>query len=292
MKTPATTDDGTPAVLTALMPVKEHHERYLTESVGSILAQTDPRWRLLVIGETSVRRDLERVLAEALADPRVELIDNRGRKLAGAFNTGMRTARTDFVAIALGDDLWAPEAVEVLAAGMAAHPEADFFHSSRRVIDEDGEPLSSVHPSRAGVSLEDFGSSSPVKHLMCWRGRLGLEVGGMDESLNSVGVDDYDFPWVMAEGGAEFREIPECLYLYRDHRESYRLSTHLPRNHHRREIARIMRKHGVDEASIAEHLAQAEDGFLRQCLYGSRPARWIRRLVRDDPRRTPREEYR
>ena len=288
---PATKDHGTAAVLTVLMPVNEHHEGFLREAVGSILAQTDPRWRLLLIGEESVRGDLERVLAHPLADARVGLVMNQGRKLAGALNTGMRIARTDFVAIALGDDLWAPDAVEVLAREIAAHPEADFFHSSRRIIDQNGDSLSSVYEARPDVTLSDFGGAAPVKHLLCWRRELGLRVG-MDESLNSVGPDDYDFPWSMAEAGAEFRAVPECLYIYRDHRESFRLTTHLPRSHHKREIRRMLRKHGVPEDDIRDLIAAAEKGQLRQCLYGSRPARWLRRLTGDDPYRAPREEYR
>lgn len=281
------------AVVTALMPVKEYHERFLLEAVDSLLTQTDPDWRLLVIGEGSVRRALSDLLAERLADPRIELIDNEGRKLAGAFNTGMRRAETEFVAIVLGDDLWAPAAVEVLRRSVGEHPDADFFHSSRRVIDERGEALSSVYESRPGdVSPEDFGGASPVKHLLCWNRRKALEIGGMDESLNSVGVDDFDFPWMMAERGTRFQAIPDCLYLYRAHRESFRLTTHLPRSHHRREITRIMRKHGVAEERIADHLAHAERGYLRQCLYESRPRRWINRLLGQDPPAAPREKYR
>ena len=111
------------------MPVKEYHDAYLLEAVDSMLSQTGPDWRLLVIGEDPGARRLEQVLAEHLADPRIELIVNEGRKLAGAFNTGMRRAETEFVAILLGDDLWAPEAVEVLTAAIAEFPDTDFFHS-------------------------------------------------------------------------------------------------------------------------------------------------------------------
>jgi hypothetical protein len=88
-----------------------------------------------------------------------------------------------------------------LTAAIRAHPDTDFFHSSRRVIDEQDQPLSSVHRSRAEFALTDFVGGSPVKHLLCWRRAKGLAVGGLDESLNSVGPDDYDFPWTMAEHG-------------------------------------------------------------------------------------------
>jgi glycosyltransferase involved in cell wall biosynthesis len=282
-------------MVTALMPVKEYREEYLHEAVRSMLEQTCPDWRLLVIAEEPDRDELVGVLGELLADARIEAIANQGRKLAGAFNTGMRRAETDFVAILLGDDLWAPAAVEVLANSIASFPGTDFFHSARRIIDEEGRPISSIHPSRPTVSTDDFLRSSPVKHLLCWSREKALEIGGMDESLDSVGVDDFDFPWSMAEHGATFTAIPDCLYLYRDHREFFRLTTHLPLNHHKREIARIMRKHGADGSTIKASIAGAEQsGHLRQCLYRSRLDRWMKRLRlrRHDPRRGWRQQYR
>src|SRR5205085_12066118 len=135
-------------------------------------------------------------------DARIELIDNTGRQLAGALNTGMRSARTEFAAILFGDDLWEPDAVEVLTRNIRAHPDVDFFHSSQRFVDDDGSPAGEVIDSRPGVTLDSFGTAAPVRHLMCWRVSKALAFGGMDESLNSVGPDDFDFPWTMAEHGA------------------------------------------------------------------------------------------
>jgi glycosyltransferase involved in cell wall biosynthesis len=290
---PEHSESNSRPTLTALMPVRAYHERYLHEAVGSLHSQTAPDWRLLVIVEESDRTDLERVLSRHLADPRIELIVNEGRKLAGAFNTGMRHARTEYVGILLGDDLWSSDAVAVLTDSIRAHPEIDFFHSSRRIIDEEGRRISSIHRSRPDVSIKDFGPwSSPVKHLLCWRREEGLAIGGMDESLDSVGVDDFDFPWSMAEGEASFMAIPDCLYVYRDHRECFRLTTHLPMDHHKREIARILDKHGVDSSSIASQVAHAQRSYLRQCLYRSRLDRWLKGVARSDPRAGWRETFR
>jgi GT2 family glycosyltransferase len=275
------------------MPVKSYHRAYLREAVGSMLAQTSPDWRLLVVSERAGRGRLAADLGDALADRRVSLVANEGRKLAGALNTGMRAARTEFVAILLGDDMWEPRAVAVLADAIAGAPGADFFHSARRIVDGEGASISSVHPARPAVSADDFRrGTSPVKHLLCWRREAGLAIGGMDEALDSVGVDDFDFPWCMAEHGATFRAVPDCLYVYRDHRESFRLTTHLPVSHHRREITRIMRKHGVDEAAIGKAVARAEGSYLRQCLYRSRLDRWVKRGRGHTARDGWRESYR
>jgi glycosyltransferase involved in cell wall biosynthesis len=277
--------------VTVLMPIRNYDPDYLRDAVDSVLRQTSPDWRLLGIVDGIERGGLDAVLAARLHDPRIGLILNEGRKLAGALNTGMRHARSDFVAILLGDDMWEPVAVEVLLRNIHAHPGVDFFHSARRVVKEDGEPISDVLPSRPGVTLHDFGPDSPVSHLLCWRREKALSFGGMDESLNSVGPDDYDFPWSMAEHGAVFAHIPECLYVYRDHRSYPRLTTHVPRSVHIREIRRIQRKHGMGRLATERFIFAARRGYLRQCLYRSRADRWLKERLRIGRASAPRESY-
>src|SRR5215470_11808374 len=211
--------------ITVLMPVDAYHEDFLLRAVESIMRQTSPLWRLLMIVEEKTGSDVLQLLGPRAEDPRIQPVTNEGRKLAGAINTGMRYATTDFVAILLGDDMWAHDAVSVLLNYVYRYPKVDFFHSSRIVIDENDTAISDVFYSRQRFESRDFVHGSPVKHLLCWRKKKALAVGGLDESLNSVGPDDYDFPWTMADRGACFRAVPECLYYYRDHLETYRITT-------------------------------------------------------------------
>lgn len=279
-------------LLTVLMPATKPHPRYLREAIGSLFAQTDSAWQLLVIVEAGERAAIGELLAAELADSRVALVVNEGRKLAGAFNSGMRAATTAFVAILLSDDLWAPNAVEALGDARRRHPDIDFFHSGRRIIDDEGRAVSAVHPPRESFVLSDFVAGSPVKHLLCWRRDKGLACGGMDETLNSVGPDDYDFPWTMADHGANFRAIPAALYVYRDHRSGYRLTTHLPRNVHVRELRRILAKHGVAPAKIRQRIGHAKRTHLRQCLYRNAFDRWLKRTFGFEARIGWRDTYR
>lgn len=260
--------------LSVLMPIRAYDPGYLREAVDSLVAQTRPDWRLLCVLDGADPAGVEAALGPRLDDARVELVRSDGAGLAAALNTGMRRAASEFVAVLFGDDLWEPKAVEVVLARVAARPDVDFHHSSQRVVDERGRPLSGVIESRAGVTLADFGPASPVKHLMCWRRELALAAGGMDERLPPVGPDDYDFPWTMAERGARFASIPDCLYVIRDHRSHFRLTTHLPRSVHVRAIRRIQRKHGVGRLATERFLMAARRGYLRQCLYRSRAHRF------------------
>jgi glycosyltransferase involved in cell wall biosynthesis len=278
--------------LTILLPLRHYHSTYLSKAVNSILGQTCPHWNMLVIVDPENVSTLTRVLQHYLTDSRISIIENQGRQLAGKLNSGMRHARTNFVAILAGDDMWSPSAVAVLSEHISNFPSIDFFHSSRIFIDENDKPISSIYHNKESFNLEDFLLGSPVKYLLCWRREKALSFGGMDESLNSVGVDDFDFPWSMAEKGATFMTIKEPLYLARDHRDGFRLTTHLPLSVHIEETKRIMRKHGASEASIRRRIRSAKRGYLRQCLYRSPFHKWLKEMLGYDPRSGWRERFR
>ncbi len=253
-----------------LLPVRDHRADYLRAAVDSLLRQTEPDWRALVVVEADRVESVSEELDVPLRDSRLSVVVNEGRLLSGAFNTGMRHATTPFVAVLLADDLWFDTAVEVLNANIRSRPEVDFFHTGRRIIDDDGMPISTEHAPRPDVTLDDFATRAPVKHLMCWRRSLALEVGGMDETLNSIGPDDLDFPWTMAEHGATFGAIDECLYIYRDHRSHPRLTTHLPKSVQIEELRRIFGKHDLPKKVARRRLRHARKGHLRQAMFRTR----------------------
>jgi glycosyltransferase involved in cell wall biosynthesis len=279
------------ARVTILMPLRDYQPAYLEGAIASVLGQAHPHWELLVIDD-GADAGLGRVLAGADGDDRIRVVPSEPRGFAEALNTGLREARTDFTTVLFGDDLLAAEAIEVFTSFIERFPEVDVFHASRMFIDEQGRTISEVQAARDTFTLADFETGSPVKHPLCWRRERALALGGMDGSLDPIGIDDYDFPWSMAEDGARFMAIPDCLYLVRDHRDGFRLTTHVPRNVHIRALRRMMRKHGVDEERIDSFVADAKDGYLRQCLYRSRLDRWLKQALGHDARRGWRESYR
>jgi len=274
-------------LLTVIMPLKNYHDRFLRKALGSVLHQTCPFWRLLIVVEPGEIETFETLLRDESRDPRVEIVVNQGYRLAGAINSGMKLAATDFVALLLADDEWSIDAVETLSRYIERYPDIDFFHSSRRYLDEEGRFISSVYRSKENVDLDDF-KFGPVKHLLCWRRSKALSIGGLDESLSSlVGPDDYDFPWTMAENGATFKAVEECLYYYRNHCECFRLTTHTPLSVNRREVGRILKKHKVGLLSRLHILIRK---YLRArvgspCLYKNRLDKWITEKTGYDVRR-------
>ena len=165
------------------------------------------------------------------------------------------------------------------------------FYAGRHFVDADGQRISSDYEPVTPITGERFLEGSPVKHLFCWRVSVGLGCGGVDETLNNFGSDDYDFPWTMFDYGAVFHAVPSALYRFRDHREGYRLTTHVPRSVQRHELARILAKHGVSKRDIQRHVRYATRMYLRQSLFRNRLHRWILERLGFNARRGWREPY-
>jgi len=253
--------------ITVLLPCKDQREEFLRDAVGSILRQTSPHWELLVGLDESPA--WIHALFDETDDERVRVIPEAGPGFARTLNRMIEAARTPFVAILLSDDRYAPDAVETLLSYRKRYPEADFFHSSRRYMDASGTLDRAPFQSKESFELDDFKrAGSPVKHLLCWRRELALQIGGMDESLSRHGCDDFDFPWSMAEAGARFQAVAECLYEYRVHDEGPRLTTGTPLQTQVDILERMFEKHGATREETCAFLDRAADSYLPVAFAG------------------------
>src|SRR5262249_54477519 len=109
-------------VLTVIVPTY-NRERTVPAALASVLRQTFASLRVLVVDDGS--SDGTAAVVEAARDPRIRLIrheSNRGA--AAARNTGIRAARTRYVAFLDSDDLWAAEKLARQLAFLAADPSA------------------------------------------------------------------------------------------------------------------------------------------------------------------------
>jgi len=66
------------------------------------------------------------------------------------------------------------------------------------------------------------------------------------------------FPWTMAEAGAVFCAIKRSPLSLRDHREIYRLTTHVPQSSQKWRFEEFSKKHGIDRERINARIAAAQ----------------------------------
>src|SRR5574343_753866 len=119
----------TPAEIDIVMPVY-NCERYLAQSIDSVLAQHFKNWRLIVVDDCSTDQTEEIVQCYAARDPRIILTKGEHKGVAAAINTGLALVEAPFVARLDGDDIALPERLQVQYDFMTQHPRRSEEHTS------------------------------------------------------------------------------------------------------------------------------------------------------------------
>lgn len=123
-----------------------NHERYIPEALRSILAQTRPPDRIIVIDDGSSDHSLD--AARSVADPSIMLLSQQNTGAHHTLNRAIALAaeEADFIGILNSDDLYEPERIECCLRCLELHPSAAVVATRLRIIDENGALLESADP--------------------------------------------------------------------------------------------------------------------------------------------------
>jgi glycosyltransferase involved in cell wall biosynthesis len=147
-------------LLSVVIPLYQT-ERYIADALHSVLAQTWPHFEVIVVDDGSSDRGPH--IAATMGDPRVRVVTQRNRGLAGARNTGIREARTNLLAFLDADDLWHPAKLARHVADLSANPEIGVSFAASRFIDDDGKPIGLIQrPSGTEFTAPSIFCRNPV----------------------------------------------------------------------------------------------------------------------------------
>lgn len=97
-----------PALVSIIMPLY-NKERYVEESIRSVLSQTYANWELIIVNDGST--DASLAVAEKIVDPRIILINQQNRGVSAARNTALKIMRGEFFCFLDADDTLPPESI-------------------------------------------------------------------------------------------------------------------------------------------------------------------------------------
>lgn len=136
-------------------------ERFIAAAIASVLAQTYADFEVLVVDDGS--RDRGPDIAKAFGDPRIRVVTQENRGLAGARNTGIRLSTGTYVALLDADDLWHPHKLSVLVGMLERDQRAGIAFSASRLIDDEGQAIGLVQrPSRSTFGADDVFCRNPI----------------------------------------------------------------------------------------------------------------------------------
>jgi glycosyltransferase involved in cell wall biosynthesis len=125
-------------ILSVIIPVY-NSEQSIAATIESVIAQTYTDFEILVIDDESSDRSIE--ICQDYNDPRMRVIRQKNRGLAGARNTGIRNAQGQYLAFLDSDDLWQPEKLAKHAQHFEQNPEVGVSFCRSSFIDEQGKAL-------------------------------------------------------------------------------------------------------------------------------------------------------
>lgn len=205
--------DTIPMELVSIVLPTLQAEKYLSQAVDSILAQTYSAWELIVVDGGSKDATLE-ILAR-YSDPRIRLVHqpaNSG-KLPGALNLGFQHARGAYLTWMQADDLYEPPAIATLVEALEQNPTVDFVYSDYWWIDEHGSRLrKEVVPAP-----EEMARRNCIGHYFIYRRAVMETVGEYDFVYYMA--EDYEY-WLRVSQKHNMMPIHNAQYLYRAHPDS------------------------------------------------------------------------
>jgi glycosyltransferase involved in cell wall biosynthesis len=130
-------------------------EKYIAATINSVLSQTYESFDVIIIDDGSPDNSIE--ICQQFTDPRIKIIRQQNRGLAGARNTGIRHAQGDYLAFLDADDIWLPEKLEKHVQHLENLPKVGISFSRSAFIDEAGNHLNRYQmPKLKDIQPSDF----------------------------------------------------------------------------------------------------------------------------------------
>lgn len=186
--------------------------RYIRDSINSCLAQTHPDFELVIVDDCST--DYTSAILDTYHDPRIRRVRNaQNRKLPASLNAGFSISKGDYLTWTSDDNLYAPNAIEVMVEALERRPEIGLVYAGSELINENGEIIRPAPAEPPHMLMQ----RCVVGACFLYRREVYEKVGDYNENL--FRIEDYDY-WLRVAQEYEIAALDEILYSYRIHASS------------------------------------------------------------------------
>ncbi len=199
-------------LVTVLMPVY-NAAKYIDESIQSILDQSYINFELLIINDGST--DNTTTIIQSYLDPRIRLIEQEGKGISFALNTGLRAAQGEYIARFDADDICYPVRLEKQVNFLNDHPDYMLIGSDAEYIQENGDHLfdfRSISYTYEQILNRLYQFCPFIHSSVMFRKEAVLNAGGYSPFAQHF--EDY-FLWVTLVKSGKCCNLPEPLLKVR-----------------------------------------------------------------------------
>ena len=186
-------------------------ERFIAQSIESVMAQTFASWELLITDDGSTDRSVDVVKKYCAKDKRINLLESKEHHgIAVTRNMSIQRAKGRFIAFLDSDDIWKSDKLERQIGFMFEHDVA-FTYSSYEVIDEQGNLKKNV-PDAGVMNYRKY-----LRNTIICCGTVMLDREKIGDFLTPIIATSEDMSlWLkIMKKGYDAYPVPGPLHQYR-----------------------------------------------------------------------------
>lgn len=120
-------------IYSVIIPV-HNKEEYLKKTLNSVLDQKYPHFELILVNDGSEDNSGDICDEYATLDSRIKVIHQKNGGVSNARNTGIKTAKSKWIAFIDADDTWSPEFLKEMNGLIKHFPNVDIYSSKFALI--------------------------------------------------------------------------------------------------------------------------------------------------------------
>ncbi|MCL4430964.1 MAG: glycosyltransferase [Epsilonproteobacteria bacterium] len=212
-------------LITVIVPLY-NGERFIAETIESVLSQTYQNFELIVVDDCSTDNSCDIIQTYASIDPRIILIrseTNFGGP-AKPRNIGIKHARGEFIAFLDADDVWKPHKLQTQVDFLTANMDIDMVYSPAVIMDENG----ATSQAKKQVLLSILSLFMHPKNTIFYLNFININTlmirnpifNTFIEDKKLVAIEDWIFHILNFQAGKQGKLLDEALIYYRIHSAS------------------------------------------------------------------------
>ena len=195
------------------------HERYISEAIGSVIAQSFKDWELIIINDGSPDRTAD-VVHPFLVDRRILYVEQENRGQGSARNRGLSMACGEYIRFLDDDDLLPNDSLEWSVSYLQQHPSVAAVIGGVQYINAIGKPIGAMQSREGRLDLTavltgKYPTASPGQTT--FRTESLRKTGGFDPHLRNV--DDFDLMCRLVKS-EHVNSLEKLALYYRWHGEN------------------------------------------------------------------------
>ncbi len=188
-------------------------EKFIRESIESILNQTYKNFELIIVNDCSCDNTLSILQEYEKKDSRIKIITNEiNLKLPASLNKGFEMASGDYYTWTSDDNLYKINALEYMVNYLNENANIDLISCCMDIIDEEGNFLTSYNLSLPNRNILQLTKRCNIGACFLYRKQIALKTGKY--STEMFCAEDYDY-WCRIALKGNIAYSDENLYLYR-----------------------------------------------------------------------------